>query len=60
MNPDEIAAIRLRIKERLQNMGVSDNKPYENDINTKAGGFPIHWLILALAIVAILATLRGC
>jgi hypothetical protein len=60
MNPDEVASIRARTKERLQNMQFSDNKPYENDINSKAGGFPLHWLILALPIVAILATLRGC
>jgi hypothetical protein len=61
MTPDTIAQSRLRIKERLQNMGFSGiGEPYVNEPTAKGGGISLGWIILALAIVAILATLRGC
>jgi hypothetical protein len=61
MTPDEIAAIRARIKERLQNMPLcATEQPYESGLSPKGRGLPIGWIIIVLVLGVIIAVLRGC
>jgi hypothetical protein len=50
--------IRTRIKERLQIMAECGT-PYTNETNVKGKGLPVAWIMLGLAVIAILAAWKG-